>query len=99
MHPLTLRDLVWLRQCREIKAKAEFEAEKSRLEIQMETAKQSQLLLYDLRLIMFSSLGWDPNKPSEADRFWYSLPSMEANGIKNPASFVGRSRGKRKPKD
>ena len=94
--PLTLRDVIWLRQCREIKQKAENEAEQAKLEISVEAEKQKQLLLMDLRLIMFAHLGFDPAKPADADNFWYSLPSMAANGIKNPAKMVGRSRAMRK---
>lgn len=92
LFPLTLKDLLWLEVCRNLKRKDELEADRIRLEHQLETEKQNYLMLCDLRSIMFGTLGYGPDERDKSDRAWYGLPSMVANGVKQPEKIVGMSR-------
>lgn len=95
-----MKELIWVEVCRNLKRKDELEADKIRLEHQLDVERQNYLLLCDLRSIMFGTLGYGADEKDKADRAWYGLPSMIANGVKAPQSFVGMSRYSRNhPKD
>lgn len=86
---LSLRDLIWLRAARELKAKEKAETEKVMLDLKMSVERRKYLLLCDLRSIMFGTLGYEE---WQAQQKWCQLPSMIEDGIKPKQ---GMSRGVR----
>ena len=98
MLPLTIKDIVYLEQARKLKRKEEFEEKKFLFETEQENQKRLNLLLMDLRQIMFSNLCFDND--SARERYFQSLPSI-AEYIKQEdrLKYVAKGRGVKRKKN
>ena len=97
--PLTIKDVIYLEQARKLKRKEEFEEKKFLFETEQENQKRLNLLLMDLRQIMFSNLCFDND--SARERYFQALPSI-AEYIKpeERLKYIAKGRGvKRKKKE
>ena len=97
--PLTIQDVIYLEQARKLKRKEEFEEKKFLFETEQENQKRLNLLLMDLRLIMFSNLCFDND--SARERYFQALPSI-AEYIKpeERLKYIAKGHGvKRKKKE
>ena len=94
---MTWKDVIYLEQARKIKRKEDFEEKKIFFENDQENIKRINLLMMDIRQIVFDNLCFD--NTSAKERYYRNLPSViEYTKPEDRMKFVAKGHGVKKVK-